>query len=180
MGKKRVELELDVIAGNLMSEQVRDQVIALCTRAFEEDMSGIATLDQAVHVLGRLGSKLVTHALWVTRWLQAGTGPIMRTAYVEAVATEEGHRKRGFATAAMRRLAREIEDFDLGGLSPFSVAYYARLGWEAWRGPLYIRTDDGLVPTPAEGPVMILRLPKTPDLDLNAPLSAEWREGELW
>jgi hypothetical protein len=28
--------------------------------------------------------------------------------------------------------------------------------------------------------VMILRLPCTPPLDLDAPLSAEWREGELW
>jgi aminoglycoside 2'-N-acetyltransferase I len=37
-----------------------------------------------------------------------------------------------------------------------------------------------MLPTPAEEQVMILRLPKTPPLDPNAPLSAEWREGELW
>jgi hypothetical protein len=35
-------------------------------------------------------------------------------------------------------------------------------------------------PTPDET-VMILRLRATPaDLDLHAPLSAEWRRGELW
>jgi hypothetical protein len=28
--------------------------------------------------------------------------------------------------------------------------------------------------------VMILRLPRTPPLDLDAPLSIEWREGDLW
>jgi hypothetical protein len=56
---------------------------------------------------------------------------------------------------------------------------YARLGWEFWRGPLFIRRAGRLIPTPDEE-VMILRLPKTPPLDLEAPLSVEWREGELW
>ena len=110
----------------------------------------------------------------------------MRTAYVEGVATEEAYRNRGFATAIMKRVAKEIQDFDLAGLSPFSVTYYERLGWELWRGPLFIRTDDGLLPSPEDEEVMILRLPSDvirphiPDLDLDAPLSAEWREGELW
>ena len=180
MARDDPELALQVLSSDLISPQTRDEVVALCTRAFEEDMSPIATLRGAVHVLGRLGPKLVSHALWVTRWLQAGTGPLMRTAYVEAVATEKMYRNRGFATAVMKRLAKEIAEFDLGGLSPFSVDYYARLGWQVWRGPLFVRTEDALVPTPGEEEVMILRLPRTPELDLDAPLSAEWREGELW
>jgi aminoglycoside 2'-N-acetyltransferase I len=60
-----------------------------------------------------------------------------------------------------------------------TVGGYARLGWELWRGPLFVRTDAGLMPTPDEE-VMILRLPRTTPLDLDSPLSAEWREGELW
>jgi len=104
----------------------------------------------------------------------------MHTAYIEMVATEKTYRSRGFVTAIMKCVADEIQDFDLGALSPFSVAYYERLGWELWRGPLFIRTDSGLIRTPRDGDVMILRLPRTPNLDVNAPLSAEWREGELW
>jgi aminoglycoside 2'-N-acetyltransferase I len=181
MRQNSPRLQLEVVSNDLLSPQTRSEVVALCTRAFEENYSPLlAPLHGAVHVLGRLGPKLVTHALWVTRWLQAGTKPIMRTAYVEAVATEQAYRRRGFATAVMKRLAQEIRAYDLGGLSPFSVAYYARLGWELWRGPLFIRTDDGLLPTLEAEDVMILRLPNTPDLDLDAPLSAEWREGELW
>jgi len=53
------------------------------------------------------------------------------------------------------------------------------LGWELWRGPLYIRTAEGPLATPS-AEVMILKLPRTPPLDLEAALSAEWREGELW
>jgi aminoglycoside 2'-N-acetyltransferase I len=95
------------------------------------------------------------------------------------MATEEAYRGRGLATAVMRRVAAEIRAFELGGLSPGQPGLYARLGWELWRGPLFIRTADGLLPTPGER-VMVLRLPNTPLLDLDAPLSAEWREGELW
>jgi aminoglycoside 2'-N-acetyltransferase I len=103
----------------------------------------------------------------------------LRTAYVEAVATEPAFQRRGFATAVMQRVAHAIGDFDLGGLSPSEVGFYERLGWELWRGPLSIRSAAGLIPTPNER-VMILRLPRTPPLDLHSPLSAEWREGELW
>ncbi len=104
----------------------------------------------------------------------------MRTAYIEATATEKMYRTRGYAATVMNRVAEVIQDFELGVLSPFSVAYYERLGWELWHGPLFIRTGEGLMRTPRDGDVMILRLPHTPFLDLYAPLSAEWREGELW
>jgi aminoglycoside 2'-N-acetyltransferase I len=104
----------------------------------------------------------------------------MRTAYVEAVATEAKYRNRGFASFIMKYLIGEIQDYELAALSPFSVEYYERLGWELWRGSLFIRTKDDLMPSLDGEEVMIFRLPKTPVLDLNAPLSAEWREGELW
>jgi aminoglycoside 2'-N-acetyltransferase I len=95
------------------------------------------------------------------------------------VATEPQFQGRGFATAVMRRLASSIHDFEIGGLSPAEPMLYTRLGWVFWQGPLFIRTQAGLLSTP-DGSVMILRLPKTPSLDLTLPLSAEWREGELW
>lgn len=138
------------------------------------------TFSDPTHVLGFYNGALVSHALWITRLLQVGDRPPLKTAYVEAVATDPAWRHRGFATAIMRRIAAEVQGFDLAALSPFDVAYYARLGWELWQGPLFIRTSGGLQPSPDDEQVMILRLPKTPPLDLTQPLSAEWREGELW
>ena len=79
----------------------------------------------------------------------------------------------------MRRGAAEVTDFELGGLSTGIPAFYERLGWEQWRGPLAVRTDVGLVPT-LQDSAMVLRLPRTPKLDIDAPMSAEWRPGELW
>ena len=138
------------------------------------------TFLDANHLVGCYRNTLVCHALWVTRHLQAGPNPSMRTAYVEAVATDAEYRKRGFASAIMKHLIGEIQDYDLAALSPSSVAFYERLGWELWHGPLFIRTDDDLIPSVDDEEVMIFRLPKTPALDVHAPLSAEWREGELW
>lgn len=133
-----------------------------------------------VHILARLDGKLISHALWITRWLQIGSGPVLRTAYVEGVATDENHRGQGFATIVMDRLAKEIMDFEIGGLSPAETSLYTRLGWQYWQGPLFHRKSKALIPDPDDESVMILRLPKTPDLDLSAPISIEWREGEVW
>jgi aminoglycoside 2'-N-acetyltransferase I len=174
-------LHLEVIRADEMPATVREQVVSLCSRAFEEDFDLLlGTFPGAVHLMARLGSALVSHALWVTRWLQAGTAPPMRTAYVEAVATEKQFRHRGYASAVMKRLAGEIQDFELGALSPSDHRFYERFGWQLWRGPLFIRKGEELLATPEDEEVMVLRLPMTPPLDLDAPLSAEWREGELW
>ena len=107
--------------------------------------------------------------MWVDRWLQADNNQPMRTAYIEMVATEKISLRRGLATAIMKRVADEIQDFDLATPSPFSVAYYERLDWQLWPGPLFIRTGSGVIPTPEEE-VMILRLPRTTKLEYQRPI----------
>ncbi len=175
------ELTLQILRGQDLSARQESDVINLCARAYEEDFEPLfRTFTGATHILAHLEGALVSHALWVTRWLQPRGLPILRTAYIEAVATEKAFRGLGYATQVMQQVAQEISAFELGGLSPADTTLYAHLGWEFWRGPLSIRTDRGLLPTPNEQ-VMILRLPATPSsLDLDASLSAEWREGELW
>lgn len=174
------KLHIEVASGESLSPAAKDEVLSLCNQAYEEDVAWLfATFTRPTHVLAYDAGRLVSHAMWVTRWLQADTHPLLRTAYVEMVATAPAYERRGFGTAVMQRLAAEIRDFDLGGLSTGSAGFYSRLGWEPWRGPLFIRTKAGLLPTPDDH-MMILRLPNTHELDLSAPLSAEWRAGELW
>jgi aminoglycoside 2'-N-acetyltransferase I len=175
------ELRIEVIKGQTMSSDERKTIINFCSQAFDEDLESLFnTFSHPTHVLGYQAGKLVSHALWVTRWLQVDNNPMLRTAYVEAVATGNKYRGLGYATAIMKRVAEVIQAYELGALSPFNVVFYERLGWELWQGPLYIRTEAGLVRSPRDETVMILRLPKTPNLDLNTSLSAEWREGKLW
>ena len=174
------DLDLLVVAGRSLRKDDYAAVLDLCSLAFEEDYEPyLQTFDDPVHVLGTINGKLVSHALWITRWLEVEDGPLLRTAYVEGVATDAQFRGRGYATAVMQRLMAEIQDYDIGGLSPADTTLYSRLGWEFWQGPLFTRVKNGWQPDPEER-VMILRLPATPDLDLHLPLSIEWREEEVW
>ena len=173
-------LKVEVIHADQLTPDRLAEIHALCNRAYNADLEPLfRTFTDTTHVLGWWGSAIVSHAMWVTRWLQPRNQPPFRTAYVEMVATHPQFQRRGFATAVMHRLASAIHDFEMGGLSPAEPMLYTKLGWVFWQGPLFIRTPEGLISTP-EDQIMILSLPKTPPLDLALPLSAEWREGELW
>jgi len=181
------QFRLEVVDAEDLTAEEHTDVLELCSLAFETDFEPYyRAFEDAVHVLGTLGGQLVSHALWVTRWLEVGASDrypeglgLLRTAYVEGVATHPDHQHRGYARAVMERLEREIAGYDLGALSPGAEALYKLLGWESWQGPLFVRREGELYPTPEEE-VMIFRLPATPPLDLDAPLSCEWRVGEVW
>ena len=176
-----MSLSIEVVTSQSISPPALAEIRALCTDAYQEDFTGaFESLGPGVHVIGRSERRVVSHAMWVTRALQPGRRQPLRTAYVEAVATTPRCQRRGFASEVLIRLAQEIRSYELGALSPSDDTFYRRLGWELWRGPLFVRTEGRLDPTPGES-VMILRLDNTPaDLDLDEPLSAEWRTGELW
>lgn len=129
-------LKPKVVRADQLSPSLQAEIYSLCNRAFEEDLTPIfSTFKDATHVLGYLETILVSHAMWVPRWLQVRTNPVMRTAYIEAVATEKVYQACGFAATIMKHVAEEIQDFELGALSPFSVAFYERLGWALWHYP---------------------------------------------
>lgn len=159
----------------------RDAVLGLCARAYGEPFEPVLeAIGPATHVLAFEGTVLVAHAAWVERWLQPGRGALLRAAYVEAVATEPAYGRRGLASLVLRELAGALDGFDIGALSPSEPGFYARLGWRSWRGPLLVRHLDGSLESVADEQAMVLSLARTPALDLDAPLSIEWRPGEIW
>ena len=178
-------VQLDVAGAGALGRDARHEIIALSEAAYQEGFSHLfEQLPGSVHILARgEDGTLVSHAEFVPRWLQAA-GHGMRTAYVEAVATAPGHQRRGLATAVLQRLGEVVAAdpaWQLAALSPSDAPFYERRGWELWRGPLAIRRDGHLEPTPDDEQVMIQRLPRTPaTLDTTVLLTAEWREGELW
>ncbi len=178
MADKVLSIEIKPEKALTLEEQ---EAIALLFRAaFEEDYRPFQEVFiNPTHILGKVGGSLVSHALWITRWLELRGQPRLRTAYVEAVMTYDVYRGNGYATLVMQHLAAEIQDYDLGALSPADTSLYARLGWEFWQGPLYGRKNREWIPIPDER-VMILRTANTARLDLQAPLSIEWRDGEVW
>ncbi len=166
-----------------LDEAGRAAVVRLCIDAHqEEDFRNLFSYlpPDGLHVLAELGDELVGHAVVTTRWLQPLDLPLLRTAYVDAVATSPAHQRQGVGSAVMSHLASAVVDFDVACLETERVSFYARLGWEEWRGPLAGRSAEGLIPTPDQTGVMILRLPRTPELDPDTLLTIEVHPARIW
>ena len=123
----------------------------------------------------------MAHAVVSTRWVQPEGQRELKTAYVDAVSTLPRYQGLGYGSEVMRRLAAEIGDYEIACLQTDEPSFYERLGWEVWRGPLAGRSaDGGLIPTPDQRGVMVLRLHQTPALDLDAALSIECQPYRIW
>lgn len=134
-----------------------------------------------IHFVVEGGGAIVAHASVVERELRV-SGHRLATGYVEAVATSPVHQGRGHGSAVMRDVGEYIDQtFQLGALGAEDSAFYERLGWVAWRGPTFVRTDQGLIRTAEEDGCVLVRLtPTSPELDLRAPISCDWRPGDVW
>jgi aminoglycoside 2'-N-acetyltransferase I len=132
-------------------------------------------------ILEEGGGAILAHASVVERELHT-SGHRLATGYVEAVATWPIHQRQGHGTVVMREVDEYIDrTFQLGGLGTGSRAFYERLGWVVWKGPTFVRTDSGPVRTAEEdGQVLVRLTPTSPELDLSAPISCDWRPGDVW
>ena len=179
--KPRVE----VLPTAALDAATREAIIGVCNRAWgndpEHDFAPLFDLvTDSLHVLAYENDVLVSHACFASRWLEVEGLPLLRTAYVDAVATEPALQGRGLGAAVMRRFAVEGAGYDLNALaSERAVGFYERLGWERWKGPTAVRKPEGLEPTP-EDTVLTLRTPSTPALDLTARLIADERAEHPW
>ncbi len=162
---------------------LRSEIVRLCIAAHDEqDFENLFAYLPAdgLHVIASDAEQLVGHAVVTTRWLQPGTLPLLRTAYVDAVATSPAHQGQGIGSAVMRHLASVVVDHEIACLETDRPEFYRRLGWEEWTGPLGGRSEQGVVRTPDQTGVMILRLPATPRLDLNELLTIEAHDLRIW
>jgi aminoglycoside 2'-N-acetyltransferase I len=175
-------MQIQYVATEALSSHDLSEILAMGTAAYEEDVAPfLSDCGPGLHALGRVSGAIVTHALIVDRRLQIEGRTPLHAAYIELVATDPPHQGKGYASTLLRALVSQLANHEIAGLSPSAAAFYERLGWELWRGPLFVRTEAGLESSPEDEEVMILRLPRTPeDVDLDASLSVEWRPGEVW
>jgi aminoglycoside 2'-N-acetyltransferase I len=146
----------------------RDAIIEVCVAAHqEEDFRNLFKYVSSggLHFLAYHHDNLVSHAGVTTRWLQPEGFPILKTAYIDAVATLPNYQGQGYGSAVMRQLASEIDgEYVIACLETDREAFYKRLGWQTWKGPLAGRGENGLITTPDQHGIMILRLSQTPEL----------------
>jgi aminoglycoside 2'-N-acetyltransferase I len=124
---------------------------------------------------------IVSHASVVERELHVDGRPL-RTGYVEAVATAPDQQGAGFGSRVMQDVAAYVADaFELGALGTGRQGFYARLGWQTWAGPSFVRTVGGPRRTPDDdGYIMVFLTTSSPRLDLDAAITCDWRPGDVW
>ncbi len=151
---------------------------ALCDASYDE--FGDADWEHALggmHALVVEDGVLVAHAALVLRRL-LHRGRALRCGYVEAVATHPDHRRRGHGDAVMAELEALAPAYDLLALcsSRAGRPLYEARGWALWRGATSALTPDGLRSTPDEDSIYVLG----GAVDLDASITCDWREGDLW
>jgi aminoglycoside 2'-N-acetyltransferase I len=162
---------------------LRAEIVQVCIAAHADD--NFANLfayfpTGGRHFLAYLGDRMIGHAVVTTRWLQPEGQRVLRTAYVDAVAIAPDAQRLGHGTHLMKYLATEIPDYEVACLGTDRPGVHGRIGWELWRGPFAGRDETGLIPTPTQTGIMILRLPRTPELELDSGLSIERQIGRVW
>ena len=168
----------------LAAAGLRQAVIDVCLAAHEDNefryMFAKYFQSGAWHFLAYDGDTLVQPRGCLDRGVQPKDSRSCAPRSSTAVSTLPSRQNQGYGSATMQRLAEKIGDYEIGCLQTDRTSFYAHLGWEEWRGLLAGRSDDGLIPTPDQRGVMVLRLPNTPPLDLDAELTIE-RQGErIW
>jgi len=161
----------------------RASIIELCIAAHqEEDFKNLFSYipSGGRHFLAYREAEWVSHAVVTTRWLQPEGQRVLKTAYVDAVATLPVYQGQGYGSAVMQYLARNIPDYEIACLETEKTAFYERLGWVIWRGALAGQSEHGLIPTPEQKGIMILRLAQTPELNLDGALTIECQSGRIW
>jgi aminoglycoside 2'-N-acetyltransferase I len=133
-----------------------------------------------VHALLDESGRIKAHGALVQRRLLHG-GRSLRAGYVESVAVARDHRRRGLADQVMAALESHASAFQLLALSASEAgaALYESRGWRRWGGPTSVLAPDGVRRTPDDdGGVYVL--PGRAPLDLDAELTCDWREGDVW
>lgn len=175
--------DLHVAPTEQLAEPFRLELRAFLDTAFPDDFSD----DDWAHTLGGVHvwisdlQGLISHGSLVERRIVFSDQPL-GVGYVEGVATVAAHRRQGYGTSVMKQIGRLIrERFPVGVLSSTTHAFYETLGWERWRGKTFVDGPSGWEHTPRDdGDIMILRTPRTPNLDLDGKITCDWRSGDVW
>lgn len=170
-----------------LDDETRDGAHRLTIDAFGGKFTGTFTEADWEHALGGMHAVIshrgavIAHAAVVQRRLLY-RGAALRCGYVEAVAVRADWRGQGLATALMDAVEQVLRGaYQLGALSSSDMTrgLYTARGWLPWLGKTSVLGPGGVVRTPDDdGSIFVL--PVSVELDTEADLICDWRDGDVW
>jgi GNAT superfamily N-acetyltransferase len=116
--KQGTDDRIQRLSTEALPESMASAVRELCDLAYDSPTAPyFAAIGPGEHLLGWEAGVLVSHLMWVTRWLRMGDDAPLRTAYVEMVATAAAFQGQGRATALLQYFPSQVEHFDLATLA---------------------------------------------------------------
>ena len=106
----------------------------------------------------------------------------LRCGYVEGIAVREDWRGQGLGGAIMDAVEQVLRGaYQLGALSSSDDGrhMYVRRGWLSWHGPTSVLRPNGVTRTPDDDRSLFV-LPIGLQLDINAEITCDWRNGDVW
>ncbi len=176
-------LVLVVAADEALGGEQHQAAQSLCRDAFDGDfgVDDWAHTQHGTRVLALLDGRLVGHAAVVPRRIDLDA-QAFRAGYLEGVAVAPDLRRRGLGHRVVE-VATELvrSGFDLGVLSSGVPAFYEPLGWQRWRGPSFVREQQGIRRTADEdGDLLVLRVGRTARAALTGRITCDARPGDDW
>ena len=166
-----------------LSARQRQEIVDVCIAAFSEvSFADLFTWvpSGGLHVVAWHAGRIIGHAMATTRWAQPAGCAMLETAYIDAVGVLPECQGQRVGSAVLTHMAASINGYQIACLETDRPSFYQNLGWERWPGPKAGRREGALIPTPDEQNVMILRLPKTPALNLAGLLTIDDQGVRFW
>ncbi|OBA84889.1 aminoglycoside 2'-N-acetyltransferase [Mycobacteriaceae bacterium 1482268.1] len=169
-----------------LDNETRDDARRMVIDAFRDSEIDFTDADWE-HALGGMHAvisnhgAMIGHAAVVQRRLLYRNAAL-RCGYVEAVAVRADWRGQGLASALMDAVEQVTRGaYQLGALSVSEAGrpIYAARGWLPWLGPTSVLTPSGAQRTPGDDGSIVV-LPVSVDLDTNAAIACDWRDGDVW
>ncbi|OBF29214.1 GNAT family N-acetyltransferase [Mycobacterium sp. ACS4331] len=134
-----------------------------------------------MHALVTHHGAVIAHASVVQRRV-LHRGAALRCGYVEAVAVHPDWRGHGLGAAVMAAVEQVIRGaYVLGalGAAENSHGFYAGRGWQLWQGPTSVLAPGGPTRTPDDDHNVFV-LPVDVEMNIDAELMCDWRDGDVW
>jgi len=177
--------EIQAIRTFRLPAQARRELLDMCNSAFGMPFDALFDMlpPDGLHLLGRIGGRLVAHLVITDRCLRADDGPWLRTAYIDAVATHPQFQRQGNAGTLIRRAVQSCSGrYELLALATDTPTLYAKYGFVKWPGAQMNETEDGtgVEISPEQNNLMVLPCTKAFETDQSATMTANWRPGGGW